>query len=106
MKDLKNESATNTWVADLIEKKGQEWADKIAPELMDRHRTENAGFALWMTRLNSRVMARVGVSYDDLEDWDYWSAYEGDMNPVDAANDMLEDAGFDLYNQDELELGR
>lgn len=94
MKDVKNESATNTWVADLIEEKGQEWVDKIAPGLMDRHRTEDAGFALWMTRLNSRVMAQVGVSYDDLEDWDYRGAYEGDMNPEDAANDMLEDAGF------------
>lgn len=101
MESKVSESATNTWVADLIEKKGQEWVDKIAPGLMDRHRTEDAGFALWMTRLNSRVMAQVGVSYDDLEDWDYWSAYEGDMNPVDAANDMLEDAGvFDQGGED------
>lgn len=99
--ESKTVTVTNTWVADLIEKKGQEWVDKIAPKLLERHNTGDVGFALWMTRLNSRVNARVGVSYDDLEDWDYWSAYEGDTDPVEAAQDMLADNGFSPYEQGE-----
>jgi len=37
---------------------------------------------------------KVLVSYDDLEDWDYWSAYEGGQSPKEAALDMLTDAGW------------
>lgn len=95
MKDLQD--ATNSWVQNKLEKLGPEWlethAEKLAA-LRARHHTEDTHFAMWMTRLNSRVQHRVMMSYDDLEDWDYWSAYAGDTDPAEAADDMLFDLGY------------
>lgn len=93
MEDTK--SVPNSWVRDVVDKKGQEWVDKIAPTLLKRHNTKDIHFAMWMERVNSRVSGRTGMSYDDLEDWDYWSAYAGDTDPVEAAQDMLADIGYD-----------
>lgn len=90
----KTTTVTNPWVTKFIERTGQDWVDRIAPGLMERHDTEDVGFALWMTRLDNRVVARVGLTYQDLEDWDYWSAYESGMDPMESAEYMLEDAGF------------
>ena len=90
----------NTWIENLDQ-------DKLAPvlemhgdRLRDRYHTDDVHFAFWMHSLNRVVQSRVGISFDDLEDWDYWSAYEGDMNPRDAALEMLEDAGWETGEED------
>ena len=91
-------TCVNTWVQNKLEKLGPEWLETNAENLellRKRHHTEDTHFALWMTRLNARVQRRVMMSYDDLEDWDYWSAYAGDVHPAEAADDMLADLGYD-----------
>jgi hypothetical protein len=50
---------------------------------------------MWLHALNRAVQRRVLVSFDDLEDWDYWSNYDAGMMPVDAALQMLADNGWD-----------
>lgn len=79
-------------LAQLIEERGD--------ALKARHHTDDPYFALWLEVLNRAVQRRVIVSYDDLEDWDYWSAYDAGMHPKDAALDMLEANGYaDAYDE-------
>ena len=40
-----------------------------------------------------------GTYDDDLEDWDYWMAYDAGMSPREAATDMLEDLGYDGWGE-------
>jgi hypothetical protein len=63
--------------------------------LKERYHTEDVFFALWLHALNRAVQRRVLVSFDDLEDWDYWSAYDAGQMPKDAALEMLADNGWD-----------
>ena len=35
------------------------------------------------------------LGYRDLEDWDYWSAYDGDMSPTEAAVEALTYNGYE-----------
>lgn len=70
--------------------------EKHGEALMARHHTDDPLFAVWLEALNRAVQRRVPISYDDLEDWDYWSNYEAGVLPTDAAVMMLEDAGWDF----------
>ena len=77
-------------LAQIIEEKGE--------ALKARHHTDDVYFACWLQALNQAVQRRVLISYDDLEDWDYWYAYDAGMTPRDAAVQMLEDNGYgDAY---------
>jgi hypothetical protein len=69
--------------------------EKNGDSLKERYGTDDVYFAIWMHALNLAVQRRVLVSFDDLEDWDYWSNYDAGMKPVDAAKQMLADNGWD-----------
>lgn len=79
-------------VKKVIEEKGE--------ALKERHHTDDVHFAIWLQALDQAVRRRVLVSYDDLEDWDYASAYEGGVTPVEAALEMLEDNGWGAALED------
>lgn len=62
--------------------------------LKAKHDTADVHFAVWLEALDRAVMRRIFLGYRDLEDWDYWSAYDAGMHPKDAAIEMLEDNGY------------
>ncbi len=80
----------NAWISTLPADKVERWIAANGERAMEQHDTDDAYFALWLHYLNRAVMRRVLIGYRDLEDWDYWSAYDGDMNPVEAAELMLD----------------
>lgn len=86
----------NAWIDNLPGPKLQAVIEKDGDALMRRHHVTDPHFALWLHMVDRAVMRRVHLGYQDLEDWDYASAYEGDMAPRDAAIAMLEDNGYDL----------
>lgn len=92
--------STNPWfdtlpgprLAAVIEEQGE--------ALKKRYAVTDVYFAVWLHTLNRAVQRRIIVSFDDLEDWDYWSAYEAGMSPRDAAIQMLADNGYaDAYDE-------
>jgi hypothetical protein len=85
----------NPWIDGLPGPRLKEVIAKSGDTLKERYHTDDVYFALWMHALNRAVQRRVLVSFDDLEDWDYWSAYDAGMSPKDAAIQMLIDNGWD-----------
>lgn len=85
----------NPWFDTLPGPRLQEMVAKHGDSLKQRYHTDDVYFAVWMHALNRAVQRRVMVSFDDLEDWDYWSNYDAGMLPVDAAVQMLADNGWD-----------
>ena len=85
---------TNQWVRNLPADKVAKWVEYKGEAAMARHHTSNPHFALWLHYLDRRVGAITGMTYRDLEDYDYWSMYEGDYTPAEAAEQMLEDYGY------------
>jgi|KBSMisStaDraftv2_1062788.scaffolds.fasta_scaffold945075_2 hypothetical protein len=85
---------TNPWIQGLPGPRLLDVIAKHGDDLKARHHTDDVYFAIWLHALDRAVQRRVLVSYDDLEDWDYWSAYEGGQSPKEAALDMLTDAGW------------
>lgn len=84
----------NAWVRDLPTDKVAAWLEKNGERVMQRYHTSDPYFALWMFYVDKSVMAKVMLSLNDLEDWDYISAYEEDSTPREAATSMLEDLGY------------
>jgi hypothetical protein len=84
----------NPWFDTLAGPRLAEIIAKSGDLLKSRYHTDDVYFALWMHAVNRAVQRRVHVSFDDLEDWDYWSNYDAGMLPVDAAVEMLEDNGW------------
>lgn len=85
----------NTWINSLPGPRLDTLIAEKGDALKERYHTDDVYFAVWLHALNRVVQNRVLLSYDDLEDWDYWSAYDGDMSPKEAALMMLDDAGYD-----------
>jgi len=90
-----NAATTNPWVLALPAEKVEEWIEKNGERAMDEHMTTDPYFALWLHYVDRATRRRAWVSYRDLEDWDYWSAYDAGMSPVDAAIDMLDANGYE-----------
>lgn len=86
---------TNPWFDTLPGPKVEKIIEEKGDALKERYHVEDVFFALWLHALNVAVQRRVMVSFDDLEDWDYWSAYDAGMLPKDAAIEMLQDNGWD-----------
>jgi hypothetical protein len=84
----------NAWIENLPGPRLAQVIEEQGDRLMERYHTDDPHFAVWLHALNRVVQRRVLVSFDDLEDWDYWSAYDADYSPKDAALEMLEDAGW------------
>lgn len=83
-----------TWVDDLPQDKVENWIDTYGNQAMEIHHTNDARFALWLHTMDSQVQRMTMMSYQDMEDWDYISAYEGGMPPGGAAVEMLADLGW------------
>lgn len=88
-------TTTNPWFETLPGPRLEMMIAKHGDALKERYYTDDVYFALWMHALNRAVQRRVLVSFDDLEDWDYWSNYDAGVMPTDAAIQMLEDNGWD-----------
>ena len=86
---------TNPWIGNLPGPRLAAVVAKHGDDLKQRHHTDDVHFAVWLHALDRAVQRRVLVSYDDLEDWDYWSAYDAGQSPSEAAIQMLQDAGWD-----------
>jgi hypothetical protein len=84
----------NAWIDNLPGPRLASVIEKNGDDLKKRHHTDDVHFAIWLEILDRSVRRHVMMSYDDLEDWDYWSAYDGGMSPKDAALAMLDDAGW------------
>jgi hypothetical protein len=92
---------TNPWIQGLPGPALRKVIDEKGLALKERHHTDDVFFAVWLQALDQAVARRVMVRYDDLEDWDYWSAYDAGMSPREAAIEMLEDNGYsDAYAGD------
>lgn len=50
-------------------------------------------FEDWVARIDTELDTLVGLSHDDLPDWDYRSAYEEEMSPRAAAMKAIKNAG-------------
>ena len=86
----------NRWVQELPEEKLSTYMDKNREALLKRYPTDDEYFALWLHHLNRAVQRKLPLQFDDLEDWDFWAAYDGDLTPKEAAEDMLDDLGYDF----------
>lgn len=85
----------NPWIENLPGPRLEKVVEEQGDRLKERYHVDDVYFAIWLHALNRAVQRRVLVSFDDLEDWDYWSAYDGGMSPRDAAIEMLADNGWD-----------
>lgn len=94
---MMTKTTDNPWVQNLPGPKLRQVIDEKGDALKERHHTDDVFFAVWLQALDQAVQRRVLVRYDDLEDWRYRDAYDDGMSPVDAAVEMLEDAGWDDY---------
>ena len=86
----------NRWVQELPKEKLSAYMDKNREALLKRYPTSDEYFALWLHHLNRAIQRRLPLQFDDLEDWDFWAAYDGDLTPKEAAEDMMADLGYDL----------
>jgi hypothetical protein len=89
-------TTNNPWVLSLPADKVEAWIEKNGERACEEHMTTDPVFALWLVYVDKAVMRRAWISYRDLEDWDYWSAYDAGMSPKDAAIDMLDANGYDM----------
>lgn len=89
---------TNPWFDTLPGPRLQEAINALGPTLMERYHTDDVYFAVWLHTVNRAVQRRVGLSFDDLEDWGYRDAYDAGQSPKEAALEMLEDNGYDVEN--------
>jgi|GEM_PF-2858248 len=93
-------TTTNPWIDNLPGPRLAEMVRKNGGTLMERYHTDDVYFAVWLHALNRVVQRRVRLSFDDLEDWDYWSSYDAGESPKDAALEMLADNGWaDAYDE-------
>lgn len=53
-------------------------------------------YGQWMQRVDRAIASKVGLTSQDLEDFDSRSCYESGMSPAEAAQECLENS--DLYD--------
>lgn len=53
-------------------------------------------FSQWKKAVDAALMAKVGLSSQDLADWGYWSAYASGVSASAAANAALKADGYDM----------
>jgi hypothetical protein len=86
---------SNPWIENLPGPRLAQVVEEKGDALKERYHTDDVYFAIWLHALNRAVQRRVLVSFDDLEDWDYWSSYDAGESPKDAALEMLAANGWD-----------
>lgn len=55
-------------------------------------RKQRLTYEQWKGAVNAAVIRRVGLSADDLPDWNYRDAYESGMTPLRAAAKVIKNA--------------
>jgi hypothetical protein len=48
-----------------------------------------AAFDEWKSKVNRIVLDEIFIELDDLPDWDFMSAFEGEVTPEEAADEIL-----------------
>lgn len=90
----------NAWIVALPTDKVATWLAKNGEAACERYYTDDPVFALWLHYVDRATRRRVLLGFMDLEDWDYWSAYEAGQSPAEAAVEMLADNGYaDAYEK-------
>jgi hypothetical protein len=49
-------------------------------------------FEEWKHQVNIRIARMSGLEADDLPDWDFYSAWDGEVDPKEAAESVLREA--------------
>lgn len=88
----------NAWVQGLPPEKVERYISTHGATLLERYPVTDVYFAMWMHHLNRAIQSKLPLQFDDLEDWDFWAAYEGDMTPREAAEEMLAELGYDFLD--------
>lgn len=60
----------------------------------NRKLVDGRTFAAWKCLVNVEVVAKCGLSCDDLPDVDYWQMWHDGMTPEHAAIEVLDAADF------------
>ncbi len=66
--------------------------DKIIEAEKAARPAQSLDFDGWMKALDKAVIAETGMSYQDLPDWDFHTAFSDGIDPVTAAKSVIEDA--------------
>jgi hypothetical protein len=56
--------------------------------------TEATRYENWKWRVNNAIVKTTGLGADDIDDWDYYSAFQDGMKPETAARKALRAAGW------------
>lgn len=48
-----------------------------------------AAFEEWKSKVNRIVLDEIFIELDDLPDWDFMSAFEGEVSPEEAADEII-----------------
>lgn len=62
--------------------------------------SKEAQFRDWRREVNQHLVARIGLSGDDLPDVDYYSMFLDEMKPLEAARAVVESACEDMLMDD------
>jgi hypothetical protein len=57
-------------------------------------------FREWKVEVDLELEALVGMSSEDIPDWDYYAAWRDSQEPLAAAFEVLVEAGLDFEGRD------
>ena len=57
---------------------------------------EQEKYDRWMKRVDTICWSRLGMSYQDMPDWNWRDAFEDGATPSEAVRDFMEDEGYDF----------
>lgn len=64
---------------------------------LSTERRKGLTFREWKREVNKELVHLCGMVADDLPDYDYWDAWDGEVTPADTAREVLEEAGYDGF---------
>ena len=87
---------------DFAETKHKNLPNKVKSESMTFrefmiHENDDAEFDMFMQNVDKILTYTVGFGHQDLEDWNWYSAYEDQYTPQDAVDAFMEETGMDNY---------
>ena len=53
-------------------------------------------FQTWMLKVDAVLTATASINSNDLADWGYWDAFDDEMSPEEAAQEVLVENGWEL----------
>jgi hypothetical protein len=63
------------------------------------------GYALWLALVDKVMYRKVGLSANDLGDYNLWDLYEAGVSPADAAQECLDsDDTYQMFTRDGADL--